>query len=142
MKLIVLLTLVSLIIEATFVPYPLVLIQILLLSLGLGEGAYWPVFFIGIIFDLLTMRLLGIDSLIFLMLSWVIIRYSQKIQLKNYIFVSILLITITSSYSFLFYRRWFSVLDIFLILILSYFLLLSLPKLFPEKIGNKVKLLV
>lgn len=142
MKLITLLIMISLIIESTFLPFPLVLILILFLSLGLGEKAYWLLFSIGIIFDLLTIRLLGIDSLIFLLLSWVIIRYNQKIQLKNYILVSILLITITDSYSFIFYRRWFSVLDIFLILILSYFLLLSLPRIFPEKIGSKIKLAV
>ena len=100
------------------------------------------VFAIGIVLDLLTLRLVGIDSLLFLLFSWAIVRYSQKIQLKNFLFVSVLLLIITDFYSLLFYGRWFSAAEIAVTLLLSYILLITIPKIFPEKIGSKDKLLL
>ena len=141
MKWIVPFLIISIFAESTAAPYPITLILFIIIAVGLGNQSLWWAFAIGIILDFLAIRLLGISSLYFLAVSFIIIRYQQKINLGSKIYAFSFILAATSAYSLLFYRN-VTLTSIIATTGIGLVWLLLSPRLFPDTIGNKKKLAV
>lgn len=98
------LLLVSIILESTLWPYPLTLIMVFMLISFFPQNSLMLIFTAGVILDLFSIRLLGIDSLIFLIIYAVIDRYSRKFQKENILFSLTILGISLVFYNLLFFR--------------------------------------
>ena len=83
------LLLLSIIIETTFSAMPLTLIVASICAIIWGPEAVFWIFIAGLLLDLFSHRLLGVDSLIFLLILWVAQRYQEKINERNTVYMII-----------------------------------------------------
>ncbi len=82
------LLLISLLLEGTVTTIPLVLICLLCLGIIWREAVVFPVaFFAGIIFDLLTLHSIGVTSLFFTIVLFLVFLYQRKYEINSLPFV-------------------------------------------------------
>lgn len=98
----ILLILTAIVIETTFVSFPFSAVVLTITLLFLPEEDIWLLFLSGIIFDLFAQRLVGISSLFFLNLYFIIARYKKKFHGGQSVLKFILTGVIVAIYSFLF----------------------------------------
>lgn len=131
--------LVSTLIEATVISFPLTVIVICVISVVFGLENILPIFIAGIFLDLLSLNLLGSHSLFFLIVLWLAGRYQQKIYLGALLYPLIFILVVSASYNYIFYRI-FDIFTIVLSTLLGLMFIWFLGRLFPEKISNKKRL--
>lgn len=122
--------------------YPFTLMVIVVLALTVDQKVYRWAFLGGLFLDLIAFRPLGSDSIFFLVTCFFLSRYKMKIYFGNILYVFIFLLVIISVYDYFFNRILFSAGHFVLTLVLGAFLLSIVPRIFPEKIGSKQKLII
>lgn len=119
MRQIIVLMVLAIIIETVFLSFPFTLLLSMIAVMLLGRKSLWLVFLAGISLDLFSLRLLGLDSLIFLLVAAMILRYNRKFQLQSVWYVLSFIFTAVGLYSLYFYQQFFNLLYLLLTLILS-----------------------
>ncbi|KKS95398.1 MAG: hypothetical protein UV73_C0018G0011 [Candidatus Gottesmanbacteria bacterium GW2011_GWA2_43_14] len=142
MRLFFVLILLAIIIETVFLPYPFTLMLVIMSVIALGRNSLLPVFISGILLDLFAMRLWGLDSLIFLVVAALILRYNRKFQTGNPLYVFGFIFMAIGVYSLVFYRLLFSPSSLVMTLVLSVALLYLISITSSQIIGEKKKLTV
>ncbi|PIR08644.1 hypothetical protein COV53_01940, partial [Candidatus Gottesmanbacteria bacterium CG11_big_fil_rev_8_21_14_0_20_37_11] len=125
-----LILLLSIVVESSVAVFPLTLVLICVFSLLLGESMVFLAFFSGILLDLFAMRLLGLDSIFFLVVCWLIGRYRKKIFIGNILYLLGFIALITSIYSYYFYRYvkvWHIIIAEIIAIILIYIINIYFP---------------
>lgn len=124
-NIIYLLILIVTILEGVFIPWPLTLLTIICYSV-LFEDEGWRVAFIaGLLLDIFSGRVWGVDSAIFLLIDFLISSYRKKIVAHTVAYVLPFSTIIIILYTYIFQRRisvWGTVLSL-LAGILLFFLL-------------------
>ena len=137
MRQIIVLMVLAIIIETVFLSFPFTLLLSMVAVMLLGRKSLWLVFLAGISLDLFSLRLLGLDSLIFLLVAAMILRYNRKFQLQSVWYVLSFIFTAVGLYSLYFYQQFFNLLYLLLTLILSvslmYFLSFSVNYEYTDK---------
>ncbi|OIO14433.1 hypothetical protein AUJ73_02220 [Candidatus Gottesmanbacteria bacterium CG1_02_37_22] len=136
-----LILLLSIVVESSVAVFPLTLVLICVFSLLLGESMVFLAFFSGILLDLFAMRLLGLDSIFFLVVCWLIGRYRKKIFIGNILYLLGFIALITSIYSYYFYR-YVKVWHIIIAEIIAIILIYIINIYFPNSLNDKKKLSV
>jgi len=129
------------VVESSVAVFPLTLVLICVFSLLLGESMVFLAFFSGILLDLFAMRLLGLDSIFFLVVCWLIGRYRKKIFIGNILYLLGFIALITSIYSYYFYR-YVKVWHIIIAEIIAIILIYIINIYFPNSLNDKKKLSV
>ncbi len=81
--------LLALLFEGTVTTLPLVLIVLLCLTISRRDAIVFPVaFFVGIILDILTVQTIGVSSLFFTVILFMILLYQHKYEINTYPFVA------------------------------------------------------
>lgn len=127
---------ISIITEATLVPFPFTLIIVSLFIVLYSESAAIFAFITGILLDLFTLRSIGVSSLFFLALVLISQRYRKKIYAANIFFQLPFLMIALSAYSLIFYRNinlWY----IGFMLLVTLLIYLLFKKYFPETDSKK-----
>lgn len=133
------LLLVSIILESTLWPYPLTLVMVFMLISFFPQNSLLLIFLAGVILDLFNLRLLGMDSLIFLLIYTVIDRYSKKLQKENILFSLTILGTALITYNLLFFRN-FDPVETLITLVLSGVLYVLIKRFFTrERINGRLE---
>lgn len=128
----------SIILESTFIPYPLTFFVVILLQLFFAADMIILSFLSGLILDSFSARPLGSSSLLFLALNWIGERYQKKLYEGSIIYRIIFMSLSLIIYSVLFYGR--QKLEIYLIyFVVTSFILIFLSKFFPN-LGTKRKI--
>lgn len=95
----------SLLVESTLYPLPLSLIFAFMVSLHLDQKEASVIVFVeGLLLDLFSFRLLGTDSLIFLLLLVFVSLFRQKMHAGRALYRVILLFSVCLIYSVFFYK--------------------------------------
>ena len=125
--------------ESVLVSFPFTLLFIILISIFRQDYIDLLAFLAGIILDLSTLRMLGVDSIFFLTLIYIGGRYRKKIYEGAFIYRFLFLLITFIIYNWLFYKS-FNPYSILVTTVLSSILLVWFEKFFPEK--NKKRLAV
>lgn len=125
--------------ESVLVSYPLTLLFLIIISIFSRENIDILAFVAGIALDLFTLRILGLDSIFFLIVIYIGERYRQKIYEGAFIYRLLFLMITFVIYNWLFYKS-FNFRSILVTAITSSLLLVWYEKIFPEI--NKQKLSV
>lgn len=91
--------------ESTFIPVPLTLLLIIGLGISAESPMEWVAFAAGIILDILTGRMLGIDSLISLLVLFIIYSYRKKIVAHTVYYLLPFSTVIILIYNYIFYKK-------------------------------------
>lgn len=130
-KLLSLILLVSIVLESTLIPFPLTLLMVALVMDILEDEAELIAFVAGIALDIFTMRILGADSIYFLLVIFVARRYRLKLYLQRFWFRLLYLTVALTVYEVIFYR-YIDIVKILLGIILASVLLLMIERVFPR----------
>lgn len=131
----------SILIEATILPYPLVLTVIFIANNNFTETMPEMLFFYGLLLDLFSLRLLGSGSLIFLSLFIVNHLYAKKLQNKSLPFQIFLYILLIFIYNLLYYSL-SNLMLIFWEIAVGSAVLILFERIFPHKKETGKKLSV
>lgn len=131
---------ISIIIESVLVSYPFTLFTITLVSIYIEEDVTWLAFTSGILLDLFTLRLLGLDSLYFLSLIYLGSRFRKKIYGGTFVYKFIYLISAYLLYNLIFYIN-LNLPGVIFTSVSGLVMLLAFGKIFPST-GNKKRLAV
>lgn len=136
-----LLIILSILIESTFLPYPLVLTVIFIVNYYFEETMPEMLFLYGLLLDLFSLRLLGLSSLMFLFLYAVNILYAKKLQNKSLPFQIFLYVILIFIYN-LFYYSLTNFPVILLEIVIGLAVLILFERIFPRKkeAGKKLSL--
>lgn len=126
--------------ESVIVSYPVTLFAITLISVFLEEDAAFLALAAGLILDFFTIRPLGADSLYFLLLIYLGIRYRKKIYGGAFIYRLSYLVLSFVIYSLIFYKN-LNLVSLFATVIFAIIALFAADRLFPN-LGTKQKLAV
>ena len=81
--------LIALLLEGTITTLPLVLLVLLCLTIFRRDGIVFPIGFVaGILLDSLTLHTLGMSSLFFTFMFFLIFLYQRKYEITSYPFVA------------------------------------------------------
>jgi len=81
--------LLALLLEGTVTTLPLVLIVLLCLTIFRRDAIVFPVAFLaGILLDILTVQTIGVSSLFFTVMLFMILLYQRKYEINSYPFVA------------------------------------------------------
>lgn len=94
----------SILLETSVFPFPLTLLTLFIVAISGVGNSYLLAFCAGLILDFFSLRILGISSCYFLLVLYLLERYSKKIQFQNKFFQIVYLAGVTVLYSYLFYR--------------------------------------
>ncbi len=134
-----LLIILAILIESTFLPFPLVLTVIFIVNYYWEETTPEMLFLYGLLLDLFSLRLLGSGSLIFLSIYLINTLYAKKIQNKSLLFQVFLFVILVFIYNLLYYSL--SNLGlIFWEIAVGLLLLILFEKIFPHKKETNKKL--
>lgn len=125
--------------ESVLVPFPFTLLFIILISIFREENIDLLAFLAGIVLDLSTLRMLGADSIFFLLLLYIGGRYRKKIYEGAFIYRFLFLLITYVIYNWLFYKS-LNLFSFLVTVILSSIFLVWFEKIYPEK--NKRRLTV
>lgn len=131
--------LIAIILEGV-VSYPFTLLSISIASVYLEGEVMLVAFVAGILLDLFTLRTLGVDSLYFLTLLFLGIRYKKKIYEGSVVYKFFYLLVSFVIYSLLFYRK-LDLVSLLVTVILTVSALFVFEKIFPS-VGSKKRLAV
>lgn len=120
----------AIILETVFFPYPFTLLLMLVTVIGLGRKCLNLLFLTGIILDIFKLSLIGTDSLIFLILAAILLRYDKKIHFGNLFYVFVFIFTAIGLYSLYFYQLFFNPAYIIMTVVLPLALLYLIPYVF------------
>jgi len=90
--------------ESTIVPFPLTLLVISVYALNFGGNAAIWAFAGGLFLDYFSFRSLGLTSLFFLCICWVVERYQKKLHIGSVAYFIIFFAVLSAIYGFLFYK--------------------------------------
>jgi rod shape-determining protein MreD len=80
---------ISLLLEGTVTTLPLVLIVLLCLTIQRRDASIFPLaFFAGIFLDILTVHIIGVSSIFFTVMVFLILLYQRKYEINSYPFVA------------------------------------------------------
>lgn len=134
----VLIVFLCIVLESTLLSYPLTLLSITFISIFWQEAAVLA-FLAGIILDLFTLKLLGIDSLFFLSLMYLGERYRKKIHQGTFLYRFAYFTLSYLIYTLLFYKK-LEIVNVVLTIFLGSLILLWLGRIFP--VSDKQRLAV
>ena len=134
----VLIVFLCIVLESTLLSYPLTLLSITFISIFWQEVAVLA-FLAGIILDLFTLKLLGIDSLFFLSLMYLGERYRKKIHQGTFLYRFAYFTLSYLIYTLLFYKK-LEIVNVILTIFLGSLILLWLGRIFP--VSDKQRLAV
>lgn len=97
--------------ETTLLSFPLTLLLVAIFSMLVGVEAAFVIFFAGIFYDLFTLRPLGVTSIYFLGVCWLISRYQRKLYVSASLLPLFFLAIVVIS-NMLLFRRTFDVQEI------------------------------
>jgi len=94
----------SIIIESTLLPFPVVfLVMTFLMGILKEEAIYWA-FAAGVLLDVFAFRMMGISSIFFLSAVWTHDRFRKKFHHGWIYYQFFTLVVLVSAYSFLIYH--------------------------------------
>lgn len=128
-------TFICIILESTLLSVPLTLV-LFMLFIPLTADAYLWGFTTGIILDIFSARLIGIDSLIMLSIVYIFSRYNRKIYPGQNAITLIIQLVIITIYSLIFYKN-MDKLTMLIFLILTGIIYSVIINLLPQNIGKK-----
>lgn len=126
-----LLIFVNIIVESTLVPYPLTLISVFLVITFFEKQDESVAFFSGLALDIFSGRIIGVDSLLFLIFTWVWKRYRKKIYPGSIFFRILFLLLTVVLYYFVFYKA-FNIWNVLITLVISTLFIIIVGKFFPR----------
>lgn len=132
--------LLCLLIESTILPYPVTLVFNFILFPYLEKRIYFLSFLSGLLLDIFTLRILGLDSFIFLLIILIREIFNKRVRSKNVIYQIIFLILFLGPYSFYFYN-----LNIYVnisFILISVLILYFSYRIFPYDMKDKRKLVL
>jgi cell shape-determining protein MreD len=92
-------------IESSLWSFPLSLLLVLNLGLLMGDESYIWAFIAGFVLDIFTLRQLGVDSLYFLIVCFIIVKYQKKVNVVNYLYMSIFTGVVLCLYGYYYYKN-------------------------------------
>jgi len=131
----------AIVIETIFYAYPFTLMIVIMSALTYSAESLIFAFAAGLFLDLFNLKLLGSDSLIFLCITAVILRYNRRINFTSILNILVFVVLSVAVYSFLIYQKFFNIWNILLTIVFSLVMLFFLPFLIPEA-GSRKKLKV
>ena len=136
MRILVLMILTGIVSETVFYAYPFTMLMVMITVLSLGaDGLLW-VFLAGLILDLAKLTTIGTDSIIFLLVTAVMLRFNRRFNFSNFVNVLIFITGIQTLYSYFIYNKFFELQNILFSVIFSFLLLYFLPLVFPFTMGR------
>lgn len=117
--------------ESVLISFPFTLVFIILISIFREENIDIFVFVAGFFLDFMALRILGVDSIFFLVLLYIGGRYRKKIYEGAFIYKLLFLMITFVIYNWLFYKS-FNLYSVLLTTVLSSILLVWFEKIFPE----------
>lgn len=93
----------SILLETSVFPFPLTLLTLLIIVVSGVGNTYLLAFISGVVLDFFSLRYVGISSCYFLLVLFLLERYSKKIQFQNKFFQILCVAGVTLLYSYLFY---------------------------------------
>ena len=131
MILIFILIFVSVLLESTLIAYPLTLVSVFLVVTFLESQDELVGFFSGLVLDIFSGRLIGVDSLLFLLFIWIWKHYRNKIYPGSIFFRILFLLLTVVFYNFVFYRN-FNFWNLLITLFISALFIIIVDKFFPK----------
>ncbi len=91
--------------ESIFIPFPLTLLVLVGIAVVYEKIPFTLAFFGGVILDLLSGRILGLDSLIFLAVTFIISLYRKKIVAHTFSYLVPFSTILVLVYNYIFFQR-------------------------------------
>ncbi|OGG00040.1 hypothetical protein A2Y99_00490 [Candidatus Gottesmanbacteria bacterium RBG_13_37_7] len=130
---------ISVIFESAVFSYPLTVLLVTIFSLVLSKKYPLLVFITGILLDVFLSRPLGSDSLVFLLIIFLAEKIEKKVAVISYIYLIIIILLVCLFYYILFYHE-INYMKFIQTLVVSWFIVLVVKKLFPGHIREANKL--
>lgn len=132
-------TIATAIVESTFIPIPLTFILISAVIIKYGDKSSILCFSSGLILDILTLKLLGTNSLFFTVICLLISRYQKKVNVSHNIYIIIFLGFIQITYNYLNFR-YSNIYSYIVTLITGWLLIYTFTRFIPQEASNRKKL--
>jgi len=130
----------AIIAETVFYPYPFTFLIVIMTVLSIGPRSLVFAFIAGLFLDLFSLKLLGGNSLVFLLISAVILRYNRRINFTNILNVLVFIVLSCWLYYYIFYQKFLSFWNILATVLLSLVMLFILPIIIPPHGSGKLKI--
>ena len=127
----------GIILETVFYPYPFTLLIVIMTVLSIGSQSLLFAFMAGLFLDLFNLKLLAGNSLVFLLVTAVMLRYNRRINFTNILNVLLFIVSTIWLYYFIFYHKFFGLWNILATATISLIMLYLLPILIPPPGGGK-----
>jgi rod shape-determining protein MreD len=126
-------------VESSIWPFPFTLLIVIILGLLMGETSFLWAFFAGITLDIFTLRLLGTDSMMFLLVCMIIGKYQKKVNVVNYFYMSIITGITLFAYGFYYYKN-INITNVLSAILGSFVVLRIISSFFPEIVSSRKKI--